>query len=92
MPVGHRRSPVSEPKKQMTQGSDNKLVLIVDDTPTNRWGHFLSAEGFVQEESCLQRREGLGARNGREPTWGSKLSALGQKRPSDLVDAVRLLR
>jgi adenylate cyclase len=35
MPLEHCRSFVSEAKKQMTQSLDNKLVLIVDDTPTN---------------------------------------------------------
>src|SRR5581483_6447891 len=35
LPVGHRRAPLSQPGRQMMTASDRKLVLIVDDTPTN---------------------------------------------------------
>ena len=57
MPVVYRRPPVIEP--QMTQ--DNKLVLIVDDTPTNV-GVISGVLKGVSDQGRDQWREGSGAR------------------------------
>ena len=58
MPVGHRLAAFPQPRRQMMSSTDKKLVLIVDDTPTNVAVVSGVLEGLVPDQGRHQRREG----------------------------------
>jgi hypothetical protein len=77
MPCGNLRSLVPEP--QMTQTSDNKLVLIVDDTPTN-----LRVISGVPNGSCRTKVMTQSPGAGAYFVSGFCMSAIGTSRTSHL--------
>ena len=67
LPFGHRLALSAQPRGQMMSSPDRKLVLIVDDTPTNVAVVSGVLKDSYPDESRHQRREGVGHRHrGRE--------------------------